>query len=56
MDERDEYRRRALVKAEWQAEALEEAAEDCVPAMHQMANWLRERADWIRRQAREGAA
>ena len=28
-----------------QAEALRVAADDCVPAMHQMANWLRGRAD-----------
>ncbi|QFU01239.1 hypothetical protein FIU83_06265 [Halomonas sp. THAF5a] len=37
-----------------QAEALDEAADDCVPAMHQMANWLRARAHEKRCQAKGG--
>ena len=37
------------------AEALEEAANETVPAMHKMANWLRARAAEERRKA-EGAA
>lgn len=39
--------------ADQQASALEAAAEDCVPAMHQMAHWLRARAADIRRQSQE---
>lgn len=38
-----------------QAAALEEAANETVPAMHQMANWLRARAAEKRRQAKEEA-
>ncbi|MFI2817880.1 hypothetical protein [Vreelandella piezotolerans] len=37
------------------AEALEEAANETVPAMHQMANWLRARAAEERRKAKGGA-
>lgn len=33
------------------AEALEEAADETVPAMHKMAHWLRARAKTYRRQA-----
>ncbi|MCE9664486.1 hypothetical protein LY622_13690 [Halomonas sp. M5N1S17] len=40
--------------AEKQAEALEEAADDCVADMHQMANWLRCGAREKRRQAEGG--
>lgn len=32
-----------------QAEALEAAANDCVPDMHQMSHWLRGRAEQLRR-------
>jgi len=37
------------------AEALEEAAKDTVPAMHQMTHWLKERAEGLRREAERGA-
>jgi hypothetical protein len=39
--------------AEKKAEALEEAANETVPAMHKMANWLRARAAEERRKAEE---
>lgn len=39
--------------AEKKAEALEEAANETVPAMHKMANWLRGRAAEERRKAEE---
>lgn len=41
--------------AEKKAEALEEAAKETVPAMHQMANWLLARAAEERRKAKGGA-
>lgn len=41
--------------AEKKAEALEEAANETVPAMHKMANWLRARAAEERRKAEGGA-
>jgi hypothetical protein len=40
--------------AEKKAEALEEAAKDTVPAMHQMANWLLARAAEERRNVKGG--
>lgn len=40
--------------AEKKAEALEEAAKDTVPAMHQMANWLLARAAEERRKVKGG--
>lgn len=39
--------------AEMKARALEEAAMHTTPAMHQMAEWLRARARWIRKHGTE---